>query len=470
MVPGVRLVVLGKQGAGKGTQCVRLSHHYVVPHISTGDMLRAAVKTGSTLGLKVRETMENGELLGDDLIIEMVAERLAEPDARARGFILDGCPRTTHQAESLASPAGARSARPDRGHRGAHRPGPAPAGQSAGVLDCGANYSVSTPPKVNWICDVCGGEVIQREDDTEDAIGRRLELYERQTAPLIEWYESRGQLAKVSGVGSPDAVLRRVIRAVEDTAGQGEGPMRRNAEEIAKMRRAGRVVAEMHEATREAAKPGVTTAELDAVAREVLERRGAKSNFLHYRGFPAVICTSPNDMIVHGIPGDYVLEEGDILSIDCGAIIEGYHGDAAFTMAIGEVTAEAARLIEVTERSLWAGIEQLRSGNRLHEVGRAVQDVAEAAGFSVVREYVGPRHRHRHARRAPGAELLAGPGRAHAQGGDGLRRGAHGQRRGPATRVLEDGWSVVTADGRLSAHFEHTIAVTDDGPEVLTLP
>src|SRR5580700_3962119 len=122
--------------------------------------------------------------------------------------------------------------------------------------------------------------------------------------------------------------------------------MRRNDEELAKMRKAGKVVAEMHEATRAAAKPGVTTLELDAVARDVLERRGATSNFLGYHGFPAVICTSPNDMIVHGIPGPYRLEEGDILSIDCGAIIEGYHGDAAFTMAVGEVSREAARLIE----------------------------------------------------------------------------------------------------------------------------
>ena len=216
MVPGVRLVVLGKQGAGKGTQCVRLSHHYVVPHISTGDMLRAAVKTGSALGLKVKETMDRGELLGDDIIMEMVAARLDEPDARARGFILDGCPRTTHQAEALATllePAAldvtvdievptAQVLRRLAGRRV--------------CTDCGANYSVSAPPRVNWYCDVCGGEVIQREDDTEDAIRRRLELYERQTAPLIDWFESRGQLAKVSGTGSPDAVLRRVIRVVED--------------------------------------------------------------------------------------------------------------------------------------------------------------------------------------------------------------------------------------------------------------
>jgi methionyl aminopeptidase len=246
--------------------------------------------------------------------------------------------------------------------------------------------------------------------------------------------------------------------------------MRRSAEEIAKMRRAGRVVAEMHEATREAAKPGVTTAELDAVARDVLERRDAKSNFLHYRGYPAVICTSPNDMIVHGIPGEYTLEEGDILSIDCGAIIEGYHGDAAFTMAIGDVSGEAARLIETTERSLWAGIEQLRNGTRLHEVGRAVQEVAEAAGFSVVREYVG------HAIGTAMHEEPQVPNYWPGQGGPMLKPGMvfavepMVNAGGPATRVLEDGWSVVTTDGKLSAHFEHTIAVTDDGPEVLTLP
>jgi methionyl aminopeptidase len=246
--------------------------------------------------------------------------------------------------------------------------------------------------------------------------------------------------------------------------------MRRNTDEVAKMRRAGRVVAEMHEATRAAARPGVTTAELDAVARAVLERRGAKSNFLHYRGFPAVICTSPNDMIVHGIPGPYVLEEGDILSIDCGAIIEGYHGDAAFTMPIGEVSGEAARLIDVTERSLWSGIDQLRPGNRLNEVGRAVQAVAEGAGFSVVREYVG------HAIGTAMHEEPQVPNYWPGQGGPVLKAGMvfavepMVNAGGPETRLLEDGWSVVTADGRLSAHFEHSIAVTEDGPEVLTLP
>ena len=236
------------------------------------------------------------------------------------------------------------------------------------------------------------------------------------------------------------------------------------------MRRAGRVVAEMHARTRDAARAGVTTAQLDRVARDVLARRGARSNFLGYHGFPAVICTSPNDMIVHGIPGPYRLKEGDILSIDCGAIIEGYHGDAAFTMAIGEVGAEAEKLIRVTEESLWAGIRRMEEGNRLHDIGAAVQTVAEGAGFSIVREYVG------HAIGTAMHEEPQVPNYWPGTPGPRLKPGMVFAIEpmvnvgGPATRLLADGWSVVTADGSLSAHFEHTIAITDDGPEVLTLP
>jgi methionyl aminopeptidase len=244
----------------------------------------------------------------------------------------------------------------------------------------------------------------------------------------------------------------------------------RTKDEIAKMRRAGRVVAEMHEATRAAIRPGVTTAQLDQVARQVLERRAARSNFLGYHGFPAVICTSPNDMIVHGIPGDYVLEEGDIISVDCGAIIEGYHGDAAYTAPVGEVSGEARRLMEVTERSLWTAIDQMQPGHRLSDIGHAVQTVAEAAGYSVVKEYVG------HAigtamHEDPQVPNYGLPGR-----GPRLKAGhvfavePMVNVGGQGTRVLEDGWGVVTADGSLSAHFEHSIAITEDGPEVLTVP
>jgi len=173
---------------------------------------------------------------------------------------------------------------------------------------------------------------------------------------------------------------------------------------------------------------------------------------------------------VHGIPGDYTLEEGDIVSIDCGAIIEGYHGDAAFTMGIGEVSPLAARLMEVTERALWAGIDQMTDGNRLHEVGRAVQEVAEAAGFSVVREYVG------HAIGTAMHEEPQVPNYWPGSPGPRMRTGMvfavepMVNAGGPDTRVLDDGWSVVTADGSLSAHVEHTVVVGEHGPEVLTVP
>jgi methionyl aminopeptidase len=245
--------------------------------------------------------------------------------------------------------------------------------------------------------------------------------------------------------------------------------LRRSSEELNKMRKAGKVVAEMHEATRAAIRPGVTTRELNEVAAEVLANRGARSNFLNYHGFPAVICTSPNDMIVHGIPGDYRLKEGDILSVDCGAIIEGYHGDAAYTAGVGQVSASAQKLLDVTERSLWAGIDQLVIGNRLHEVGRAVQKVAEAAGYSVVREYVG---------HAIGTEMHESPQVPNywpGSPGPTLKEGMVFAIEPMVnvgsydTYVLDDGWSVMTSDGQLSAHFEHTIALTDNGPEVFTV-
>jgi methionyl aminopeptidase len=246
--------------------------------------------------------------------------------------------------------------------------------------------------------------------------------------------------------------------------------MIRTKDEIAKMRRAGKVVAEIMEKTREFVKPGVTTLQIDQVARGVIETRGARSNFLNYHGFPAVICTSPNNMIVHGIPSKYVVQDGDILSIDCGAIVEGYHGDAAYTMAVGKVSELADRLISVTEKSLYAGIEVMRPGNRLHDIGREVQTVAEAAGFSVVRKYVG--HAIGTAMHEEPQVLNYWPGTP----GPKLKAGNVFAVE-PMVNVgtfdtieLDDGWSVVTADGSLSAHFEHTIAITEEGPEILTVP
>ena len=243
----------------------------------------------------------------------------------------------------------------------------------------------------------------------------------------------------------------------------------KSPQEIDKMRRAGRVVAEMLEACAAAARPGITTRDLDRVAREVLAKRKAKSNFLGYHGYPAVICASPNDVIVHGIPGDYRLKDGDIISIDCGAIVEGWHGDAARTIPVGEISEEAQKLIRVTEDSLWAGIEHVRKGARLSDIGHAVQTVAEGAGFSVVREYVGHgigRAMHEE----PQVLNYGDPGRGlKLKVGHVLAVEPMVNLGSAETQLNEDGWTVVTADGHLSAHFEHSIAVTEDGPEVLTV-
>ena len=216
MIPGVRLVVLGKQGAGKGTQCVRLSHHYVVPHVSTGDMLRGEVKSRSPLGQRAQELMDKGDLIPDEMVMEMVSGRLSERDTRGRGFVLDGCPRTTGQAESLE-----KLVEPFNLDMVIDLQVPTTLvlkrlASRRVCVDCGANYSTAAPPLVNWTCDVCGGEVVQREDDTEEAIMRRLSLYEEETAPLLDWYKKRNLLAEINGTGSPDAVTRRVVGAIDE--------------------------------------------------------------------------------------------------------------------------------------------------------------------------------------------------------------------------------------------------------------
>lgn len=244
----------------------------------------------------------------------------------------------------------------------------------------------------------------------------------------------------------------------------------KSADDFDKMAVAGVAVAAVHEAVREAAVPGVTTAELDRVAAEVLRLHDCRPSFLGYHGFPATICASPNDQIVHGIPGDYALAKGDVLSIDAGAIYEGWHGDAAFTMAVGEVPDHVARLLAVTEAALWDGMSQARAGNRVGDIGHAIESRAAPEGYGVVREYIG----HGIGRQMHEAPNVPNFGRK----GTGVRLKVGMAlaiepmfNLGSAeTNLLDDGWTVVTRDGRLSAHFEHTVAVTEEGPLVLTLP
>jgi methionyl aminopeptidase len=243
----------------------------------------------------------------------------------------------------------------------------------------------------------------------------------------------------------------------------------KSPDEIAKMRRAGRIVAGTIDRVLAAVRPGLTTGGLDEVAEAYIDEQGAIPSFKGYRGFPASICASLNDEVVHGIPGPRKLKPGDILSLDFGAIWEGYHADSAVTVFVGEPpSAEAEKLLRVTEDALEAGISEIRAGKRLSDIGHAVQQVVEGAGFGVVREYVG----HgigRSLHEDPQIPNYGPPGR-----GPEIKPGLvvavepMVNMGGWETRVLPDRWTVVTADGSLSAHFEHTIAVTDDGPEVLT--
>jgi methionyl aminopeptidase len=239
--------------------------------------------------------------------------------------------------------------------------------------------------------------------------------------------------------------------------------------EIEKMRAAGRLAGEVREALRALAQPGVTTLELDAAAEKMIRDAGAVPTFKGYRGFPYSICASVNEQIVHGFPSKYALKDGDIISIDVGATLNGFVGDTATTVPVGNVREEWLELIRVTEECLERAIRQCHPGRRLGDIGWAVQQLAESRGYSVVREYVGHgigRKMHEdpqipnYGKSGTGLKLKAGYVFAIEPM---LNMGTH------HTKTLADGWTVVTMDGRPSAHMEHTIAITEEGPEVLTL-
>ena len=244
--------------------------------------------------------------------------------------------------------------------------------------------------------------------------------------------------------------------------------MLKNANQLARMRNAGRIVAETLALIREHAKPGVTTLELDRIAEKYIRAQGAIPAFKGYNGFPATLCTSVNEQVVHGIPGLRSLESGDIISIDCGALIEGYFGDAAVTLPIGEVSEDVQKLLRVTEESLLLGIAQANAGNRLYDVSNAIQTHVESNGFSVVRDYVGHgigKAMHED----PQIPNFGKPGRGpRLEVGMALAIEPMVNMGTYEVQTLKDRWTVVTKDNRPSAHFEHTVAITENGLEILT--
>lgn len=216
MISGVRILLLGKQGAGKGTQAVRVAAHYGIPHISTGDMFRTAVAAGTEFGRKAEAFMEAGDLVPDDIVIGVVRDRLADCDVQA-GFVLDGFPRTRAQAEALEQvldPFGIDAV------IDLEIPADIVLGRLSGrraCVECGANYHIDAPPKESWLCDVCGGKVVQRTDDTPESILHRLELYESETHPLVDFYTDRGVLLVVEADGSVDEIFKRIVDAISST-------------------------------------------------------------------------------------------------------------------------------------------------------------------------------------------------------------------------------------------------------------
>ncbi len=217
---GPKLVILGKQGAGKGTQCSRLARHYVVPHISTGDMFRAVMRTETELGQRVRGILDSGNLVPDELTLQVVGERLEQDDTRTHGFIFDGFPRTIPQAESLG-----KILDPSNIDMAIDLVIPTEIaverlGGRRVCRDCQTIYGRTSPSRIDGICDYCGGEVVQRDDDTEEAIRRRLALYERETAPIIDWYRSQNLLVTVDGMGEADDVTQRLFDAIDKRCGR----------------------------------------------------------------------------------------------------------------------------------------------------------------------------------------------------------------------------------------------------------
>ncbi|HZJ31224.1 MAG TPA: type I methionyl aminopeptidase [Vicinamibacterales bacterium] len=243
----------------------------------------------------------------------------------------------------------------------------------------------------------------------------------------------------------------------------------RSQAEIEKLRRVNQLVARILDELRQMVKPGVTTAQIDAVAEQRVREAGAEPAFKGYHGYPATICASVNEQVVHGIPSARALVAGDILSIDMGARMDGFFGDCAVTVAVGEVVAEAAALLQVTEEALFHGIEAVKPGARVSDIGAAVQQHVESHGFSVVREFVG--HGIGTALHEEPQVANYGPGGRGPRLSEGMVLAIEPMVNAakPAVKVLSDGWTAVTRDGSLSAHFEHTVVVTREGCEILTL-
>ena len=412
--------------------------------------------------------MDAGEYVPDEVTNLMVRNRIDEPDAEP-GFLLDGYPRTLAQVEELDGMI------KFTGHE----------------LDAVVVLTVDSEELIQRLLQ--RAETDGRSDDTEEVIRRRQEVYAEQTEPLIDVYRDRNLLIEVDGMGEVDEVVRAHLRGPprgprELTARRAQAgliPMGfrdrgveiKTPDQIAKMRVAGLLVGETLELLRSTVRAGVTTGELDRDrgGEHPRRRRACRpSSATASRPSPATICASVNDEVVHGIPGDRVLQDGDVISIDCGAIVDGWHGDSAITVAVGEVSADVLELMRVTEESMWAGIAAARLGGRVTDISHAVESYVRSQAhptggqYGILEEFTGhgigtAMHQ------PPNVPNYGRPGR-----GPKLERGLAlavepmvtlGSRH---SDLAPDEWTVLTEDGSWAAHFEHTFTLTPDGAWVLT--
>ena len=412
----MKIIMLGAPGAGKGTQAKKIAAKYSIPHVSTGDIFRANIKNGTELGMKAKSFMDAGGLVPDEITIGMLLDRIHEADC-VNGYVLDGFPRTIPQAESLTKALSERGEAVDYAVN-VDVPDENIINRMSGrraCLNCGATYHiVYNPSKKEGICDTCGQQLVLRDDDKPETVKKRLSVYHDQTQPLIDYYKNEGILAEV--------------------------------------------------------RPGISTKEIDRICEEMIRSYGCIPSFLGYEGYPASVCISINDEVVHGIPNKHrYLNEGDIVSLDTGVIWKGYQSDAARTHMIGEVTPQARKLVEVTQQSFFEGIKFAKAGNHLYDISAAIQKYAESFGFGVVRDLVGhgigtDMHEEpeipNFAQKRKGIKLAAGMTLAIEPM---ITAGRYD------VAWMDDGWTVVTEDGSLASHYENTILITDGEPEILSL-
>lgn len=466
-----RLILLGAPGSGKGTQAKVLAERLGVAHLSTGDILRAEVRDATALGNKAREFMDNGQLVPDSLILDMIAERLNAADVRT-GFIFDGFPRTLAQAQGLDQLAAARGIAIDAviNLEVADEAIVTRLSARSTCSTCGTIYNdLSKPPKHPGLCDLDQGLLHRRPDDNPMVIRHRLSVYHQQTKPLEQYYAQKGLMISIKGDDPVDAVTQNILAQLESAKKKRQMIELKSKADVAKIAEAGRIVAQAHKLVEKILAPGIETAEIDRQVRNLIESEGGVPSFLGYRGYPASVCISINEVIVHGIPGKRKIKDGDLVSVDVGVYKDGFHADAARTFVVGRASDEKQKITRVVRESLEAGIRVGRAGKRLGEISAAIQEHAEVNGFSVVRDLVG----HgvgRMLHEDPQVPNFGAP-----TSGPVLKTGmvlAIEPMINAGTyeiETLEDGWTIVTADRKVSAHWENTYAVTDDGLIPLTV-